>query len=256
MSSEGDISDMNSQHYERPPIVEAVINIQVAFPGELDEKTLEAVEREFTHQFEHTQRMGGVNLTFGPTQPAVTAHQMLGVRFANEENNRILQVRHEGFVYSHLTPYSRWEELRAEAEPLWYDFIRVCQPKRVTRLAVKFINRLAFPQRESLSVKLDEYLLIRPEVPEQFDTVTGFMTQIQLPQPELAGQQPLALVTVASQPPTLPRTEAAVLDIDVFELVDWDPADPRIWGEIVKMRAIKNRIFEAALTNQFKETFR
>lgn len=246
---------MTHRHYEHPPIVEALINIQVAYPSGLDEKLIEAIENQFSPSFKHMHRIGGLNVTIGPTTPAMHAQTIVGVRFDSAENNRILQVRTEGFAYSHLTPYSRWETLRGEAEPLWQQFVETCRPERVSRLAVKFINRLVIPKREASDVKLNEYLKIRPEVPVEFPTVTGFMTQVQLPQPELAGQQPLALVTVASQPPTSPDTEVAVLDIDVFEAVDWSCDDTRIWNEIEKMRVIKNRIFEAALEEKMKETF-
>lgn len=245
------------KRYARPPIVEAVINVHVIYSDGLSEATIQAIEDHFSPQFTHCLRMEGLDVNLGahPTDEVATTRSVVGLRFANEENNRILQIRSEGFAYSHLTPYSTWEELRSEAEPLWFNFISICKPARVSRLAVKFINRLSIPSSSEMGVQLEDFLTFRPHVPPEFEQLTGFMTQVQLPFPELAGNTPQALVTVASQPPTVPRTEAVVLDIDVFEGLDWATDDSRIWSELERMRAVKNRIFEAALTDKIKDTF-
>ena len=249
------------RHYKRPPIVEAVINIQVTYPEGLTELLLEKVDASFSSRFKHKVRISGADVTWAAalsavTHTSVTTNRMMGLRFANQENNRILQIRPEGFAFSHLTPYSTWEELRSEALPFWQEFLEICQPTAVTRIAVRFINRLQLPQSSpEKGAHLENFLTFCPNVPDEFEIVTGFMSQVQLPLPELAGQRPLALVTVASQPPTIPEMELSVLDIDVFETVHWDPREPKIWEELEKMRVIKNRIFESALTDRMKETF-
>lgn len=255
MTFEGQPVAGSSRHYSKAPIVEAVINIQVAYPKALDRQVIAAAQDRFASRFAHSRELDAVNFVVGPSEPSA-AKTMLGVRFANAENNRILQIRQEGFAYSHLAPYSQWETLRTEAQANWRDFLDVCGPTRVSRIGVRFVNRLAFPHPVGAdSVDLDDFLTVHPVLPSFGEPLSGFMTQVQIPQPSLAGQRPLALVTVASQPPTQPHTEAAVLDIDVFELADWAISDERIWAEIEKMRAIKNMIFEGALTDQLKETY-
>jgi uncharacterized protein (TIGR04255 family) len=255
MTSEGQSVAGSSRHYSKAPIVEAVINIQVAYPKSLDRQLIALAQDRFASRFAHSRELDAVNLMVGPSEPSA-AKAMLGVRFANTENTKILQIRQEGFAYSHLTPYSKWETLRAEAFANWNEFLTVCGPTRVTRIAVKFVNRLVFPHPEgSDSVDLDDFLAVHPVVPNFGEAVSGFMTQVQIPQPSLDGQRPLALVTVASQPPTKPNSETAVLDIDVFESVDWQTTDERIWAEIDKMRFIKNMIFEGSLTAKLKETY-
>lgn len=262
MALNSDMRPMPARHYKRPPIVEAVINIQVTYPGGLSESLLDKIDARFSSRFMHKLKLSGVDVTLNggiaeATAPSVVANRIIGLRFANQENNRILQVRPEGFAFSHLTPYSTWEELRSEALPFWNEFLEICQPTAVTRIAVRFINRLHLPQSlPEKSVQLEDFLTFSPNVPDEFEVVTGFMSQVQLPlRGELSGQRPLALVTVASQPPSIPETELTVLDIDVFETVNWPPNDPLIWEELEKMRGIKNRIFEAALTDRMKETF-
>lgn len=249
-----------NRHYKNPPIVEAVINIVVAFPeGGLTDKVLESASRRFAPQFAHTGAIGGINVTIGPIdQPSVqpvTSQAIRGLRFGNEKNNRILQIRSEGFAYSHLKPYTSWETLRHEAEPLWREFVAACGPTKATRLAVKFINQLVFSNADRDDVKLERFLKVHPQVPDSFGPITGFMSQVQVPLPQLSGQNPQALVTVASQPPAPTGSQAAVLDIDVFQGIDLDPSNPRIWDELEKMRTIKNTIFEASISNLLRETF-
>lgn len=248
---------LHRQPYAHPPIVEAVINIQVRYPAGRVESLLLAGETAFAPDFARKQQLQVLNFNIsadqaGSVSGGAPAQNLLGSKFSNDANSRIFQLRQEGFAYSHLEPYTTWEDLRGDAEPLWRRFRDVCQPERVTRLAAKYVNRLKLGPG---AIPLGEYLNFYPESPDSFGPIQAFVSQVQLPQP-MVGTKALALVTVASEQNSDPRVTSLVLDIDVFEEVDLAPDDPQIWQKLERMRDAKNEIFEAALTTTMKEKFK
>jgi len=244
--------------YRNAPIVEAVINIQVRFPEGQFERLLPSGDSAFSGDFPQKQEMRllRMDFQFGPDglktkSPPMDKGPPAGLKFSSAANDRVLQLRQEGFAYSHMAPYTNWEVFSGEARPLWQRFIDVFQPERVTRLAARYINRLRLPPGE---IRLQDYMHFYPETPPAFGSIQGLMAQVQLPQPSV-GQKALALLTLASEPSADPAFQPMVLDIDVFEMVDLSPTDPVVWHQLEALRDKKNELFEAALTERMKETF-
>jgi uncharacterized protein (TIGR04255 family) len=251
MDSEGEGTGVQ-RRYARAPIVEAVINIQVRYAEGSFDALLSAADKAFGATLPRKQDIRMVSLSIEANQSGIRSSNEFGgragIKFTNDASDRVLQIRQEGFAYSHLAPYTSWEIFSGEARPLWQRFLDSCQPDRVVRLAPRYINRLKLPQG---AIRLEDYLNFHPAMPEQFGPMQGFMSQVQLPQTSV-GQDAVALVTVASEPSTDQGFQAVVLDIDAFQVVDLPPSDHGVWAQLERLRDKKNELFEAALTDHMK----
>ena len=176
--------------------------------------------------------------------------QALGLRLTNAQGNRILQLRRQGCSYSHLQPYSEWATFVGEFQPLWESFVAKFQPEVVTRIAVRYINRIVVPQ----GVDLDEWMVITPRLPASVAAhVEGFFLQAQLPQADISPDCK-AVINSGLEGASSPDEMTVLLDIDVFlENQQVVPSDPKVWTLLGQLRDRKNDIFEAGITDHVRE---
>jgi len=235
--------------YPNAPIVEAVIDIQVsqevAKPLDLS-KCVDSVSSRFPQRDPiHLIEMEMASNGFGQTKTEI------GQRLVNETGDRILQLQQRGFTYSHMPPYSHWDSFRTEALPLWRTFVENCQPHRVTRVAVRYINRLKLP---SGKIDLEDYLSIYPHLPKAMPIFSGLLMQIQM-RHEDVHPRCRSVITIASEQATDPSYQPLVLDLDVLVDADIATDSSEVWELLDKLRVKKNDLFEASLTDKMKETF-
>jgi uncharacterized protein (TIGR04255 family) len=217
-----------SPHYSKAPIIEAVLDFGVkSVPGFMPT------------QLNHFQ----VNLdASGASAPQKTS---IGYSGANTGLKQAYQVRPNGFTFSKQAPYKDWETFSAEAKRLWNVYREVIQPSAVTRLAVRYINRLELPLPV---LDFKDWLRTVPEVsPDMTQNLNTMVLQFQNPETDL-----LAVLnfTEAIVPPTSPQFCSIVLDIDLFREVDLPNDEVGIWSLLDKFRERKNKIFEACITDQ------
>jgi uncharacterized protein (TIGR04255 family) len=240
--------------YEKAPIVEAVIDIKVVYPKGKTTYSRPECAAAFKSIFPRSQPIFEVSMGFSSGQDgAVTASQKrgdAGWRLSNDSENRILQIQQQGFTYSHLHPYTRWEVFKAEAQPLWDTFVKTCEPQRITRVAMRYINLLKFPGTE---VELKDYLNLYPEAPSSIGPFDGMAMQLRsrLPEIDQGGRFVITLTPAQAQPEK--DVSAFVLDLDVFCEREFEINDPKLWSVLQSLRDGKNRLFEAVLTDRMKE---
>lgn len=233
----------------RPPIVEGLLDIQVE---PLDPSCLPALEAihgkypEYVHKAEKVQFAGSIQV-FPPTGTAVTQTK-IGYEFANADRTRVIQVRLDGVTFSILKPYTRFSDLEAESRRLWDHFCSEIQPKRTTRIALRYINR--FRVRPNYDLK--ESLLTVPEVaPGLPQVLHGYLMRVMLPDTKTKSNAIITQVLEAE-----PDGHPAVLfDIDVFQMTELRPKDSTIWEVVNDLRDYKNRIFFESLTPQLRSEF-
>ena len=241
-------------HYDRAPIAEAVIDIQVSFETPPNLQDLEKFSRALGDRLPLVHAINSFAVNFaadaenGGLQSNATAAQ-LGYRLSSEANDRILQVRKDGMSYSHMPPYSNWDQFVGEAQPLWKRYSEVFAARSLSRLAVRFINRL---QIES-GVDIDTYLSIGPRIPDAVSThVIGFFTQLVLPVVDL-GPEYKAIINIGVEPGTTRDATGLLLDIDVFCERAVPVDGNQMWDVLQELRNHKNKIFEASITDKIRE---
>ena len=63
-----------------------------------------------------------------------------GYLFTSVDGRQVVQARLDGFTFSRLKPYDKWESLRDEARELWQHYVQIASPETVTRVALRYIN--------------------------------------------------------------------------------------------------------------------
>ena len=241
-------------HYTRAPIAEAVIDLIVSFDEVPSIEKVEQFARQLKSDFPQMQRINALRMAVGQSGEdgeiqSDTSSSAIGFRLTNAKGDRVLQVRLQGLSYSHLHPYTEWETFAAEMKPLWQLYVNAFAPTAVTRLAVRYINRIAIPQ----GVDLDKYLNVTPRLlGELCPEVEGYFLQLVLQQRDL-GEEWKAIINTGLEAAPAPDVMSVLLDVDLFctKTITVDD-DELVWAVLTQLRDRKNAIFEAAITDEVR----
>ncbi|MFH0134015.1 TIGR04255 family protein [Variovorax sp. VaC1] len=239
-------------HYNRAPIAEAVIDLQLGFEEQPTVTHLAKYAASLRDSFPQSQRINTFALAFAASNAGEissnTASETLGVRLTSSKGDRILQLRRQGLSYSHMQPYSEWESFAEEMRPILENFVLEFKATSVNRLAVRYINRIVVPQ----GVELDTYLNLSPRlIGDVSADLQGYFMQLVLPQKDL-GVEYTAIVNSGLEAAPDPKAMAVLLDIDVFCTKQLAMDSAAVWDVLYQLRERKNKIFEAAITDEVR----
>ena len=238
------------------PIHEALIDFQVELPPDTGIETLAKIEKRVSAGYPTVKTRikseGRVHfrpegrLEFDPTSDRPD-----GKIFISEDEKQVFQARLDGFTFSRLRPYQKWDCLSQEAQRLWEVYVEVVKPKQIIRVATRFINHLELP----LPLRdFSDYLTAAPAVPPRISQeMISFFSRVFIAESSIEAN---AVITQAVEGEPNPQTVAVVLDVDVFREVRFEPADPEIWKLLDRFRGVKNRIFFESITEKCVEMYR
>ncbi len=244
--------------FPNPPITEALLDIGVNLPKEVTLDTLATFQNEIKERFptrkERYKWEGGVQFQAGSAPKIMpSSGGPIGYLFHSPpDDKKIVQARLDGYTFNKLKPYSNWEEFNSEAKELWERYLKIARPVNVTRVALRYINKIELP----LPFKdFKEYILTIPEIgPEIPNALSGFFARLIIPNPKI---QSNAIITetmekIDDKVKVLPF----ILDIDVSRNYVFKPESDEIWETLNKLREFKNQIFLNSLTDKTKELFK
>lgn len=250
------------KHYEHAPIVEALINIQVKSPEEpVPERLIEFADllQERFHERREILESSTRFQTDRQNIRNLSVSQMVSaIRLDNPKTHQVVIAGAAAFTFSLLAPYSQWETLKDAARREWEHYVTVFKPEQVTRIAVRFINRLDLPG--SLHEVL-EYVRIFPALPPKLPggKVNAYVIQLESPQDDLEAMLVINSGRVAP-PSEQPDALSILLDIDLFrDLSDkpWKLADDEpVWQYLEQLHVRKNEVFESCITDKMREMIR
>lgn len=241
--------------FPNAPITEALIDIRTLLPQGVSLSNLEALHRsiqaEYPEKQTRTMWEGSIELKDQKEPLAKGRSQLMGYLFKSPDTKQIVQFRLDGFTYSRLRPYTRWEEVYAEAKRLWGLYKEGAKPTRVTRLAVRYINSIEIPSKK---FDYDDYFTAAPKIPPVLPQVLGhFFTRLVIPFLN-EGATAIIMQTPSEKPD--PVNSTVILDIDVFREQTLSPEDPKIDEVFAILRRVKNDIFFGSITERTKDLFR
>jgi len=238
--------------YDNAPITEALIDIRVELSSDVTLKTLEAIHNEVKVRYPgkkqrvHAQGQFSVGGEIG----AMAKQTVMGFALSSEDGKQIFQIRLDGFTFSRLRPYGNWGELRDEGQRLWGIYRRMVSPRRITRVAVRYINQIDIPIPD---FDYKDYFRTIPEVsPVLPQRLSGFFMQLQFPQADFGG---LLILTQTAVPPPSPGMNSVILDLDVFKDGVEVVSDDELWALLETLRNRKNEFFEGCITDRARELF-
>ena len=247
-----------NQEYDRPPITEAIIDFRVAPCPNLSLETLKQLCDEQIESFPDIKPMIEATGTMhvGPEIGATASAQQkqIGYRAISSDGKYVCQRQLGGFTFSRLAPYEGWVPFRKRAMEFWCTYQAAAKPQEVTRVAVRYINRIDIPITASHpTVELKDYFRTGPEVSSDLpQTLAGFFMQLQLPQDDISAQ---VIINQAIVPPSSPGVISVILDLDLFR----DHAVPdnkkAMLSYLEKIRNRKNDLFESCVTDLTRGLF-
>lgn len=238
--------------YPHAPITEAVIDIQVTASVSVDQLA-KAVTGESDYPTVEKLHAASGAMVFGPeaNTSATAKTELVGYLCRSTDGLQIYQARRNGFTFSRLAEYTSWAEISGEARRLWAKYRSIATPTDITRIALRYVNRLDIPlPLQDFFIYLRTAPQLSPDLPQG---LSGYFMQLQLPVPDIQGACVINQTII--EPPAKPNTVAVVLDIDVFRISDVATDETHLWEQLEQLRHEKNRIFESCITDEARRLF-
>lgn len=243
--------------FPNAPITEALLDIRVKLPLQTDLAKLAAfhdtIKQRYPAKQERVSWRGHIEIKASPvaqvSQSAAGGPD--GYLFTSVDGRQVVQARLDGFTFSRLKPYDKWEALRDEARELWQHYVRIASPETVTRVALRYINRIEIP----LPMRdFKDYILTTPEIaPDLPQGLDSFFMRLVIPDPKA---QAVAIVTETVEPVDESSNRLPLIfDIDVFRMAAFNVQDKTLWETLDQLHDLKNDIFFKSITLKAKELF-
>lgn len=243
--------------YENPPITEAIIDIRVKLPEDFMLEQLPEDFGSFLLSYPDKKWMTkqeGEILFESDSEPKFSSiSKKVGIALTSEDQERIAQFRIDGFTLSQLRPYRGWAKFKKDSEEAWNAYRNIFTPARVSRLAVRFINRLDLPLQDG-RLEFEDYLKTYPELSPDFaKDMGGFFMKLLIPRPDYASDVILQQGVMNSSESNV---VSILLDIDAFREIDEEASSPEIWNIFDALRNLKNEAFKHSITERTEELFK
>lgn len=237
--------------YPNAPIVEAVFDIKVSNTVIINPSTFEQYAKTELKEFPIINKRQNVNLRIddkhGTGQIGKTTN-LLGYIFSNIQGNRKIQFRLDGFSFNMLRPYSNWEEFSSTAFKYLQNYLALANPMFITRIGLRYINRIDLPHEDEAFQKYIKYLPPVPGgLPPKFEK---YFFQMQIP----ADNSNKAVISQTFEQEKNGRIPF-IIDIDVFQ-EERIKASESLNEKFNNLRDLKNTIFEDLVTDECKQLFK
>ncbi len=243
-----------SRLLRQAPITEAIIDFRVELAENFDPRRFlslkPALSEGYSDVGEMTRFEGGLQFEAERVSPFAREKGLRGYMFRSADRLNVAQFRRDGFTFSRLSPYTSWEQVFPEAFRLWQLYVRDASPELVSRVAVRYINRLRLP----LPIPdFSQYLTAPPSVPPELrHPITAFLSRVLLHETQ-SGLD--ASVTQAFERGVDPAYIAVLLDIDSFNVEPRKTDDENIRATFEALRNLKNSIFFSSITEEAARLF-
>jgi uncharacterized protein (TIGR04255 family) len=239
------------RHLTNAPITEALIDIRVKLPDNVDLNTLASVHAAFASDYPNKrERVRGETKIDLKTKKTETTSAVDGYLFTSSDGEQVVQNRLDGFTFSRLKPYESWGKLREEAYRLWQIYRGSCHPESITRIALRYINRLEImlPIRD-----FEDYLTAPPIVPKNLSQeLSGFLTRNIIRE---EAHKVVVIISQALESVSSSKIATIILDIDVFREHPSGLNETDAWTGIDDLHELKNKVFFESVTEKTLEPY-
>ncbi len=240
--------------YKRPPIVEAVI--EVRFQNALTATELGKCQRKLKKKYPVTKNIYknfGVLIEIVQGGPKSRGFQKgdEGHRLESNDAEWIVMLYPGQLAFVRLAPYTGWDSFLGAFQDVWKIFKGAAGSRRLTRLAVRYINRIDIPLKPGTeTIDIADYLNLGVNTPEGM-VVDGYEAVLGMNLDE----NTKAVVRTATQAPAVSKTAALLLDVDLSVHNALPAKDEDMYKRLSWLRDQKNDLFEKFTTDESKELF-
>jgi uncharacterized protein (TIGR04255 family) len=239
--------------YPHPPIAEAVIELR--FGGVTRSETLEAARQRLLKEYPKSEDLRDIRVKVvgGAVGAEVEPVGLVGHKLTSAGGTGVIQIRNDLIAVSQLAPYAGWDELLARVQRALRKTGRLYSSRPLTRVGVRYINRIDIPAADGIKVNHDDYLTVGPPELPFIHGDLGMMS-ISLSTVIEDGRFAVVLNCGRVAAPLIDQV-SILLDIDVSNQVALPLGRAELWDHLNEMRFHKNRIFESCITDQARSLF-
>lgn len=244
-------SNSKHPHFPNPTIQEALCDIRFKLPEEkkwdpeIFAKFYEAIRADFP-TFEPAV-MAGIQTQLGGgvfEQSLLPPLQMMRYKHMNEKKI-FAQLTSEFISINILPKYPGWEVMESEILKIWSKAYSVISPEKITRLEVRFINRI---ERDSPNEKISEWIQSSDYVPKAvLNTPSQFALFVEFP-----GDSGIRVRVIVSEL-LHEKTRPVMLDIDCFTMQILKPNGENLKSHINLLHDKIWDVFEASTSEKLKK---
>lgn len=239
--------------YKKAPIIEAIFDIRVGSLINCNVEQLELIHDVLKDKYPQKRKSinfsGKIELKEDKQFINDINSNILGYVFSNNENNKIVQFRLDGFTFNIIGQYSDWTEFSSEAFNLFEIYQSNFIPNSIIRIALRYLNRIELP----LPFKdFNEYITNMPPIPDCLpQAFNHFFMQINVP----CNTPNSNVILTETIEPINQNKLPFILDIDVFKNEQIGLSIESLKVDFEEIRNIKNSIFENTITDKLREIF-
>jgi len=238
--------------YKRAPITEAVIELRFARP--LEQAVIERVTRRLRADYPLADPENQVKLEFDAvTRKAKIETTWTGVRLSSADRADVSFFRTFAFGSSRLAPYAGWEAFQPRVASDWRVLRDTVGPIELSRIGVRYVNRIDVPLDNSPLIRGPDYLNVWPMSPDQLGApMTAYTMQTVRP---LVVDDCILTLNSGIVPSPLIGFASFTLDLDVSRETNLPRRDDELWALVERIRHHKNSIFERCITDRARALF-
>jgi len=225
--------------YKRAPITEAVVEFRFAEPQEQSALEKAAASLKDEYFYDEIEQITQFQVEAGPAiqKPPKVEIYWQGRKLSSLDRADVVIFRKTAFVCSRLAPYMGWEEFFPRIQRDWSAFRKAAGPIEISRVGVRYVNRIDIPVTSTDRVNTEDYLTYVPRSPETFAPMTQYVIQSSRP----LGEDDLQFGLLSSTVPSpLINTISLALDLDVFLDGSIPRREDELWSLLNRMRDHKN----------------
>ena len=243
-----------ASHLNKPPITEALFDVKAILPKNVNIETLlQAHEKEKAkYPIREVKAKWEASFQFKPGEAAIVNQKggtPQGYMMFSSDRKKIFQARLDGFTYNQLATYESWDKFAGEAYRLLDIYMKIAKPISITRLALRFINKIEIPLPIS---DITEYL---NTIPHGIVTMGGkkikYFMNLLMNDKDTNNE---SIFTNVIEEPASSNIIRIIIDIDTYRSVELKSED-QIDKIILSLREYKNKIFFNTITDKTKQLF-
>lgn len=240
--------------YARPPITEAVIG--VTFSSQMDSTQLASVTNAFQKNYPHKQDVTtfDFSLEFNTKDAGSNKANLkptLGHRLSTDDQTQLIVLWPNSFTLSQLAPYQGWGNFIERFERDWGALKRILGFQQISRIGVRYINRIDIPATADV-VEHEQFLNIYPKMPGILDPLDAYAIQASVTLKDINCQ---LTINTASVPSPILGHVSFVIDTDIFSEQSPPQSDTDLIELLNNIRAKKNQVFEACISQPARSLF-
>ncbi|RIZ70303.1 MAG: TIGR04255 family protein [Methylococcales bacterium] len=247
------MSNLNLSNYLHPPITEAVIEVRVN--KEISIGLTEKIANKLLKNYPN--KLPSINIiqqSFDNGIASLNANNGIQHGFQLRSNDQldVAIISQSSVTVARLAPYQGGVSLYDKFVNVWKAWKAIAKIQPISRIGVRYINRIDIPLTDANKIELRDYLTFYPESPDLSNLpIAEYLIKVT----QQVNEMWSATITSATLQPILVNHISLLLDIDVFRTEHIPIKDEDLWTMITEARSIKNTVFQSCITQKTRDLF-